>query len=142
MNIFAKFKRNDTAVNDGKMLVLGKDDNGNDVGVIVARIHASNVAFKTFLENEKKKNQHALEHMSDDEQSKFVERITDEAIKATCIKGFIGLTDDKGTVIDTSPETIERVHKELPELFDQIVRFGLDSKNYVGSFDEEASLKN
>lgn len=144
MNIFAKFKRNDDAINNGKLLVLGYE-NGAPIGVMVARIHESNTKYETQLNNIKKSRQTELDRIrkADEEQfMKLIEDITGDVICDACIVGFVGLSDENGQPLEFTPENVKRIKNDLPELFEQISQFGLDSKNYVGEFDETESVKN
>lgn len=144
MNIFSKFKRNDDAINNGKLMVIGYE-NDKPIGVIVARIHESNVKYETQLANVKKLRQSELDRIrkADEEQfQKVITKITEDVICESCIVGFVGLTDENGATFEFTPENVRRIKDDLPELFDKIVLFGTDSANYVGEFNEADSVKN
>lgn len=144
MNIFSKFKRNDDAINNGKLMVIGYE-NDKPIGVIVARIHESNVKYETQLANVKKLRQSELDRIrkADEEQfQKVITKITEDVICEACIVGFVGLTDENGATFEFTPENVRRIKDDLPELFDKIVLFGTDSANYVGEFNEADSVKN
>ena len=144
MNIFSKFKRNDDAINNGKLMVIGYD-NDKPIGVMVARIHESNVKYETQLNNVKKTRQAELDRIrkADEEQfQKIITKITEDVICDACIVGFVGVKDENGVELAFTPENVRRIKDELPELFDKICAFGTDSTNYVGEFDETESVKN
>lgn len=145
MNIFAKFKRDEDAINNGRLMITGYDADGKPVGVMVARIHESNNKYATQLTNLRKTRQTELERIRKVDEEKFQELITgitEDVICDTCIVGYVGLTDENGKALEATPETARRIKDDLPELFDKIVVFGTDAKNYVGEFDENESVKN
>lgn len=145
MNIFAKFKRNDDAINNGKLMVIGYGTDSKPIGVLVARIHESNLQYEAALNNIKKSRQTELDRLRKADEDKFqevIKAITKDVICSTCIVGFVGITDENGKALEFTPQNVERIKDELPELFDQICEFGTDSTNYVGEFKEEDSVKN
>lgn len=145
MNIFAKFKRNNDAINNGKLMVLGYDADSKPIGVLVARIHESNLQYEAYLNNIKKTRQTELDRIRkvDEEQfQKVIMSLTEEAISSTCIVGFVGLKDENGNDLTFTRENVDRIKCELPELYDKICAFGSDPTNYVGEFNEADSVKN
>lgn len=140
MDIFKKFKRNeDTTVNGAKMFL----DKDNDVYILVARMHQSNPVFKKAGQAKSERHQAELERYKDDEnkRNELLERLGQETVADVLITGWNGL-EMNGEPFEFTPENAHRIRNELPELFEQIMQFALDSRNYVGTFDEDASLKN
>lgn len=144
MNIFSKFKRNDDAINNGKLMVIGYE-NEQPIGVLVARIHESNVKYETQLANVRKTRQAELDRIrkaDEDQFQKVITKITEDVICETCVVGFVGLTDENGAPFEFTSDNVRRIRNDLPELFDKIVQFGTDATNYVGEFNEADSVKN
>ena len=59
-----------------------------------------------------------------------------------CIKGWANVEGADGNLLEYTEENIRKIHDELPELIEELYKFGVNDSNYVGSFDEEESLKN
>lgn len=141
MNIW-DLQRNETRIAHGAVMVLGKNAEKQDVSVTVARIHHSNKAFQTAAENIKKIRQTEIDSAKPEDLQKIMSEITTEAAKISCITGWANFTFKDGSPMPCTQENIEFIHTTLPELFDRIVQFGVSDANYLGTFNEEDSVKN
>ena len=148
MNIFKKFKANEArSVITGAPFVIGTDDNGNDAIIYIARAHHSNPEYKAEIDRLMQQHQSKLNNLSKDKDkaahTKFIGELVELAIKRTCIKAWSdNITDENNLPLLYSEASIEKLWADLPDLVDDIVSFAINSANYVGSFDEEESLKN
>lgn len=137
MNIFAQFKRDNDRIVSGAPFEIEKG-----VVIMVARMHESNPAFKKLAQQYMTEKQASLDAIKDvTERTEATAKLSEDAFAQTCIKSWTGIEDANG-LIECTPENIERLRKEVPELWDSIMRFGMNPANYLGSFDEEESLKN
>lgn len=140
MDISKKFKRDaDKIVNGAKMFL----DEANDVYILVARMHISNPVFKKAGQAKAERNQAELERVKNDDvkRNEFLERVGQETVADVLITGWNNLEFD-GQPFEYSVENAHRIKNELPELFEEIMNFAIDPRNYVGTFDEDTSLKN
>lgn len=141
MNIW-DYTRNDTRINDGAVLTFGTAPNGNKVTARIARIHHSNKAFKQAAENIKKMRQSEIDAAEGDALQEIMSSITTEAAKIACITGWTEFTHKDGSPMDCTKDNIDFIEKALPELFDRMIQFGATDANYIGTFDEDESVKN
>lgn len=142
-NIYAKYQRNEKRAQDGAPMVLGKNDDGNDVIIFVKRLHPSNVAFKNYVEAAQKQHQREVDSKIKSVRDEISTKITSDAVEHTCIVGWTeNMQDAQGNLISFTPENVARIRNDLPELFDAIIIFGADDANYVGTFDESETVKN
>lgn len=139
MDIFKQFKRNDDTIVNGAKLIL---DAKGEAFILVARMHQSNPQFKKAGQKMMQQNQRQLDAITDDaERQELLASLSEMAAADVCITGWEGLEVD-GQPFVYSKENAHRIRTELPELFEQIVQFATTSSNYVGTFDEDESLKN
>lgn len=137
MNIFKQFKRNDDRIVNGAKFTI--DDKTH---IMLARMHESNPAFKAAAQKIMQENQTAIDAIKDlEERQVFVSNLSYKAFAATCVKSWEGLEDENGT-LECNAENIKRIQDEVPELWESMCKFSLDPSNYLGQFDEEASVKN
>ena len=136
------FTRDMNRIENGAKLVLGKNADGSEIAVYVGRIHTSNPSFKTAVENARKSRQTEIDALVGAAQREALSELTTDAAANSCIRSWTGFKTKEGAEMACSDDNVALIRKELPELFERIVEFGLDSANYVGQFDEEATLKN
>lgn len=148
MNIYKKFKTNEArSVITGAPLVIGTDANGKDAIIYVARAHHSNPEYKAEVDRLTQQNQSKLNNLNKDKDksdyNKFLGELVELAIKRTCVKSWTdNITDEHDLPLLYSDASIEKLWADLPELADDIIQFALNASNYVGTFDEDESLKN
>lgn len=147
MNIFKKFKRDDArSFIKGAPLVLGTNEDGSEAVIYVARAHSSNPEYRAVMDKLTQQNQQELQQLlkskKDKEHTDRIELLLRQAIRDTCIKGWNNVHDENDMPLLYNQDSVARICAELPELEDKIVEFALNSSNFVGTFDEEESLKN
>lgn len=140
MNIW-DYTRDANRAENGAKMVLGRNGE-QEIYVVIGRIHSSNEAFQSAVDRLKKTRQSELDAAKGDALQKLQSELTIEAAKRACVLGWGGFTHRDGTEMACTQENIDVIEKQLPELFDEIIIFGTDSTNYVGTFDEDAAVKN
>lgn len=139
MDIFKQFKRNDDVIVNGAKMIL---DAEGKVYILVGRMHQSNPKFKKAGQKMMEQHQRQIDAIVDDAaKQEFISDLSSMAAAEVLITGWEGL-EMNGQPFPFSTDNAHRIRTELPELFEQIMAFALDSKNYVGTFNEEESLKN
>lgn len=144
MNIFKKYKRNGDLIVNGAACVIGVDDKGEDVVIMVARSHESYPVFKVALQDSMEKNKDALDSLGKTDKKAEADlrsTIVLDVLIDTCIKGWKGLTDEDDSLLEYNEANVQKL-KQLPELVEKLWRFSNDDTNYIGSFDEKAAVKN
>lgn len=136
MDLLKRYKRNDDAIKHG-----AKMDLGGGSYVLLARMHESNPQFKAVTEALSRKRQHELDNLKGRDKTDAYGDIAEEAFAQVCITQFtnVSLGDD---AIQADATGIARVRSEAPEFWGDMMTFAMDKTNYVGSFDEDASVKN
>lgn len=137
MDILAKFKRNDDLIVNGAKMRL---DASTWIGI--ARMHDSNPQFKKVSENIARQQQSRIDATKDEkERNELFGELATEAFAQVCVTGWSNITMG-GEVLECNEMNILRIRKELPELWDEMLKFAMNSANYVGTFNEADSLKN
>jgi len=140
MDIFKQFRRDEDRIVSGAKFYL---DKANDVWIKVARMHESNPVFKKAGQAKAEFHQAELERLKDNKEAhtEFLNKLGAETMADVLITGWNNL-EMNGEPFAYSVDNAHLIRTELPELFEQLTQFALNPKNYVGSFNEEESLKN
>lgn len=146
MNLYKKFARNESrSVITGAPLLLSVEDGESSI-MYVARAHYSNPEYNAALEELQRKNQQKLEALRKAGDKKataeYESDLVIEAIALTCVKGVDNVTGEDGMPFVVTPANVVKLFKDLPELAEKVLVFAVDASNYVGTFDEDESLKN
>lgn len=136
MDILKKFKRNDDLIVHGTKMILGEGTYIN-----IARMHDSNPQFKKVTEQLSRQRQSAIDAANERDKNKIFGEIAEEGFAQVCVTGWSGIEMD-GVVVECNSLNIARVKTEVPELWSEMMSFAMNKANYVGSFDEDASVKN
>lgn len=143
LNIYKKFSRSPSRAQTGAPFVVGSTDDGTDVIIYVHRLHTSNTAFKAANEAKRRANQFKLNNLDEAARAEFQEELGRKAFLETCIAGWTdNMCDANGALIAYTDEAIAQIERDLPELIDALMYFAATAENYVGTFDEDATLKN
>lgn len=136
MDLLKRYKRNDDLIAHGAKLDLG-----GGAYVLLARMHESNPQFKTVTETLSRQRQHELDNLKGRAKTDVYGDIAEEAFAQVCITKVAGITIN-GEAIAADAIGIARMRSETPEFWQDMMAFAMDKTNYVGSFDEDASVKN
>lgn len=68
-------------------------------------------------------------------------KLLEKAFAQVCITKLTNIRIG-GDVIEADAIGIARIRSETPEFFQKMMQFAMDDSNYVGSFNEENSVKN
>jgi len=145
MNIFKHFRRNNDLIVNGAKCVIGKNEKGEEVYFLIARAHESYPVYGPAIQDALERNKReidAAEKRSKAEHTKLRSDIVLKVFADNCIKGWSNVEGADGSLLEYTEENIRKIYDELPELIEELYKFGVDDSNYVGSFDEEESLKN
>lgn len=136
MNILDRYKRDDARTQQGFKFELGEG-----AFIRIARMHESNAKFKAATDVLARKRQHELANLKGAKKNEAYADIAEEAFAQVCITDIQGVTigDD---VINADAVGIARIRSEVPELWGELMQAAISAENYVGEFDEDASVKN
>ena len=137
MNIFKQFKRNDDRIVNG-----AKFEVDDQAYMMLARMHESNPAFKAAAQRLMQEHQSRIDAIKDPEaRTQAVSELSYQAFAETCVKSWHKI-EDGDNELECNAANIDRIKKELPELWEGMCKFALNPSNYLGTFDEDASVKN
>ena len=136
MDLLKRYKRHDDLIKNG-----AKMDLGGGTYVLLARMHESNLRFKQVTESLARQRQHELDNLKGRNRTDAYGEIAEEAFAQVCIAELknVKIGDD---VIEADALGIARLRSELPEFWQDMMTFAMEKSNYVGTFDEDASVKN
>lgn len=136
MDILERYKRDDKRIADGFKFELGQG-----AFIRVARLHESNPRFKKVTETLSRQRQHEIDRLKGAAKAAVFAEITEEAFAQIGITEIVGVTIG-GEEIKADPTGIARIRSEVPELWNDLIREACTDANYIGSFDEDESVKN
>lgn len=136
MDLLKRYKRDEDRITNGFKFVLGKDS-----FIRLARMHDSNPQFKARADALARQRQHEIANLKGQRKTEAYGEVAEEAFKQVCITEIhnVQLGDD---VIECNDIGIARLQSEVPELWASLMQAAMSDENYVGEFDEDASLKN
>lgn len=145
MNIFKAYKRKTDLIVHGAKMIIGEDDEGKEISVRIARAHESYPLFQNAVQDaleSKKRTLDSLEKSDKKAAGKLRSEIVMSAFASTCIKSWENVSDADGTPLECTEANIQLVADALPELMEDLFKFGSTDSNYIGEFDEGDALKN
>lgn len=136
MDLLSRYKRHDDLIQHGAILELGEGASAH-----IARMHDSNPQYKKVTEQLARQRQYELDNLKGQKKNTAYAEIAEEAFAQVCITKLTNIRIG-GDVIEADAIGIARIRSETPEFFQKMMQFAMDDSNYVGSFNEENSVKN
>ena len=135
-DLLSRYKRHDDLIQQGAILELGEGASAH-----IARMHDSNPQYKKVTEQLARQRQYELDNLKGQKKNTAYAEIAEEAFAQVCITKLTNIRIG-GDAIEADAIGIARIRSETPEFFQKMMQFAMDDSNYVGSFNEENSVKN
>ena len=136
MDLLSRYKRHDDLIQQGAILELGEGASAH-----IARMHDSNPQYKKVTEQLARQRQYELDNLKGQKKNTAYAEIAEEAFAQVCITKLTNIRIG-GDAIEADAIGIARIRSETPEFFQKMMQFAMDDTNYVGTFNEENSVKN
>lgn len=136
MDLLSRYKRHDDLIQHGALLELGEGASAH-----IARMHDSNPQYKKVTEQLARQRQYELDNLKGQKKNAAYTEIAEEAFAQVCITKLTNIRIG-GDAIEADAIGIARIRSETPEFFQKMMQFAMDDSNYVGTFNEENSVKN